>query len=410
MAKTKSTAAPADKRTPKVRIARPAQRPYQIRYTDPHTGKEARYSVGSRSERDAARLKREIEAKLLLGLQVKPRQRVTGPEMLWSDFRESYSQLQLSTLRPRGAESAESRLDIAERILNPRRLSDIANGETLHYLQSELLSGVASRFGRPRSPHTVKTYIGAVTAALNWACLQGWLPSVPRVRTVRVSRLKQMKGRPITTEEFERMLAKTTEVVGEQVADSWRFILRGCWASALRIEEIMNTSWDIEGTIRPVWQSGRLPVLFIPAELQKNDTEESIPLLPWFEELLAEVRPADRQGWIFNPRSLQQKYNRPVRTARPRADWVAKVISRIGKKAGVVVDPGNQKTGKPAKFASAHDLRRSCSERLLDAGVPPLEISRVLRHASWETTRRHYAPGDVQKAAGVLRQTLCGVR
>ena len=157
MAKTKSTAAPAETRTPKVRIARPAKRPFQIRYRDPETGKESRYSVGSRSERDAARLKREIEAKLLLGLQVKPRQRVTGPEMLWSDFRESYSQLQLSTLRPRGAESAESRLDIAERILNPRRLSDIANGETLHYLQSELLSGVASRFGRPRSPHTVKT-------------------------------------------------------------------------------------------------------------------------------------------------------------------------------------------------------------------------------------------------------------
>ena len=99
-----------------------------------------------------------------------------------------------------------------------------------------------------------------------------------------------------------------------------------------------------------------------------------------------------------------------MRTARPRADWVAKVISRIGKKAGVVVDPGNPKTSKPAKFASAHDLRRSCSERLLDAGVPPLEISRVLRHASWETTRRHYAPSDVKKAAGVLRQTLCGVR
>ena len=59
MANAKSTAAPADKRTPKVRIARPAKRPYQIRYTDPHTGKESRYSVGSRSERDAARLKRK---------------------------------------------------------------------------------------------------------------------------------------------------------------------------------------------------------------------------------------------------------------------------------------------------------------------------------------------------------------
>jgi hypothetical protein len=27
----------------------------------------------------------------------------------------------------------------------------------------------------------------------------------------------------------------------------------------------------------------------------------------------------------------------------------------------------------------------------------------LFRHASWETTRRHYAPGDVQKDAGIKR-------
>ena len=43
---------------------------------------------------------------------------------------------------------------------------------------------------------------------------------------------------------------------------------------------------------------------------------------------------------------------------------------------------------------------------MLDAGVPPLVISRVLRHASFETTRRHYAAGNVQKDAGLLRELL----
>jgi len=29
-----------------------------------------------------------------------------------------------------------------------------------------------------------------------------------------------------------------------------------------------------------------------------------------------------------------------------------------------------------------------------------------MRHASWETTRKHYAPGDVQQDAAVLRAAL----
>jgi hypothetical protein len=29
-----------------------------------------------------------------------------------------------------------------------------------------------------------------------------------------------------------------------------------------------------------------------------------------------------------------------------------------------------------------------------------------MRHSSWETTRRHYAPGDVQIEAAKLRQIL----
>ena len=33
-------------------------------------------------------------------------------------------------------------------------------------------------------------------------------------------------------------------------------------------------------------------------------------------------------------------------------------------------------------------------------------IARVMRHESWETTRKHYAPGDVQRDAEVLRATL----
>ena len=100
------------------------------------------------------------------------------------------------------------------------------------------------------------------------------------------------------------------------------------------------------------------------------------------------------------------KLGRGVRHQRPDADLVRKVISQIGKAAKIVVEQADEKTGRVEKFASAHDLRRSCGEQLREAGVPPLVISRVMRHSSWETTQRHYAPGNVQSDAEVLSQIL----
>ena len=406
MAKKKQ-AKPA-KRIPKVRIARPAGRPFQLRYLCPIEGREVRTSTGTRDEQETQRQKAELEAKLLLGLDTKPKKVIRGPNMPWEDFRQQYSEIQLSTIADKSAIDSDSRLDIAERIVRPRRLADLASTDILHRLQSQLLAGAHSRKNRPRSPHTVKSHMKSILAALNWAHLQGWLDAAPRIRMIKTSKLKHMKGRPLVTEEFERMLTETVMVTGEQAAASWRYVQRGLWQSALRIDELMHVSWDIPGTIQPEWNGRRLPVLRIPDDMQKNATEEAIPLLPWFESLLLETPEEDRTGWVFNPLSLQLRLGRRVRHERFKSEWVAKVITKIGKAARVIVEPGDESKDRKPKFASSHDLRRSCAERLLDAGVPPMTIARVLRHASWETTRRHYAPGDVQKDAGILHQLLVG--
>ena len=63
-----------------------------------------------------------------------------------------------------------------------------------------------------------------------------------------------------------------------------------------------------------------LPVLAIPAAMQKNDTEESIPLLPGFEALLLETPKPQQFGWVFNPMSLQSLIGRRARHERPSAE------------------------------------------------------------------------------------------
>ena len=180
--------------------------------------------------------------------------------------------------------------------------------------------------------------------------------------------------------------------------------MRGLWESGLRIGELLDMSWEDSACIMPVWRRGALPVLSIPHEKQKNDTEEAIPLLAGFESHLQETPSECRIGFVFEPMSLQTKHGRKIRHVRPSDEWAAKVVGRNGEMGRVVVQP--ERAGSPAKFATAHDLRRSCAEWLIGAGVPEREVSRVLRHASIDTTRRYYAPGNVQKSAKIIRMYL----
>jgi hypothetical protein len=96
---------------------------------------------------------------------------------------------------------------------------------------------------------------------------------------------------------------------------------------------------------------------------------------------------------------------------QPNGDIFCEAFLGIRSRAGridacLIVEPADEPTRRPIKYATAHDLRLSCGERLKEAGVPPLVICRVMQHSSWETTRKHYAPGDIQKDAEVPRAML----
>ena len=246
--------------------------------------------------------------------------------------------------------------------------------------------------------------MASILAALNWAAERGWLEAVPKIAKVKTAKLRAMKGRPLAAEEFERMLDVTSSVVGKEAAPAWLFVLRGLWESALRLDELLHVSWDDQNMICPDFNHS---LLAIPADLQKNDTEEEIPLLPGFEQLMLEVPMDDREGWVFNPKSLQGKSNRKLRHGRPTSEWVGRIVSRIGKKAGVIVHPGDPKTGRPKKFASAHDLRRSCLQRLAEnPDVPEKTVRRIARHASSVTTERFYTRSNARQEAKQLREAL----
>ena len=211
-----------------------------------------------------------------------------------------------------------------------------------------------------------------------------------------------MKGRPITGEEFERMLAaipkafkpkgdKQAERLTGTVEPAWTFYLYGLWWSGLRLEESLNLWWDREDRIQ-VDLSGKRPMLIIPKGMQKNKKATICPMAPEFAELLGSVPQAERTGPVFKLPGLE------AQPRLPQAGMGRHDVRRIGKAANVVVQ--RSAAGK-VKFASAHDLRRSFGERWSHR-IMPKELKEVMRHRSIETTMRYYVGRNAEQTADAL--------
>jgi len=86
---------------------------------------------------------------------------------------------------------------------------------------------------------------------------------------------------------------------------------------------------------------------------------------------------------------------------------VGRVISMIGKESRIIVRPADDRTSQREKFASAHDLRRGCALRLINAGISAETLRLLLRHSSFSTTEKSYgAMRSAQSAAAEICATL----
>lgn len=368
----------------KVRLAFPKNRPIQIRFKPPGSNNESRLSTGTYDPEKAESVAEEVKAKLLLGIDPRPTKDDSGDEMLWSEFRDHY--FDLKQFRSANTKSStENRLDVCERLLDVKYLREAMNPARLAKCQQALLAA-------GRTPHTVKSYMATLQAALNWAHGLGWVPERVKFELISTNQLSGMKGRALTETEYLSMLS-LCDVERRTNPESWKSLLRGLWHSGLRLSEALLMSWDLPDTITPKLHRSGNVLLEIPAACQKNKKDEVIPVTPEFASIMNEVPLEDRTGWIFNPAKVRGQ----GATRDPR--YVGKVISTIGKAAEIFVNSN----GKPA---SAHDLRRSFGQRLADAGVLPRDLQAIMRHSELRTTERYYIKHDVAKQASRISAVL----
>src|SRR5690606_26411204 len=114
---------------------------------------------------------------------------------------------------------------------------------------------------------TVAAQLRHLKALLRWGARHGMLRTVPHIE-IGTSEAPA-RGRPITGEEFDRMLEAVPKVTSDERAPSWCYLLRGLYLGGLRIGEACRLTWDDPEGIR-VELDREFPLLFIPGRLQKG--------------------------------------------------------------------------------------------------------------------------------------------
>ncbi|MCR9230468.1 MAG: site-specific integrase [bacterium] len=351
---------------------------FECQWTDPITRRRRTKSTKKTTRRDAERWVAKHEDELLGVNEL-------AAKATWSDFRERYESEALHGLSPKSVGKTKGTFNKVETILNPPYVDSLVTIAIEKFKSNLYSEGIESA--------TIITHLIILRKALRWAHKRKLIKTMPEIDIPKKTPAR--RGRAVTQEEFDRMIAKVPEVVGDHNKESWEFLLNGLWWSGLRISEAMQLHWTSDKNIM-VDYSEDLPMFAIQGHAEKGRKTRLLPMAPEFAQM---IEGQERKGYVFNPARLI-----PPFAVRLKTERVGKVISTIGQKANVKV---MDRKGK-IKFASAHDLRRSFGLRWAQRVLPAV-LMELMRHESIETTMKYYVGRNAQIAARAAWDAVAGI-
>ncbi len=358
-------------------IRRDGRKNFEAEWKCPHTGRTRRRSLKTNIRREADRLAGRLE------LELKD-EAATGIQITWEDFRDRYEVEALTGLADNTAKKVSTVFNSIEKTIKPGLLTDLNEQVISRYVVSMRKAG--------RSEATIAGHLRHLKAGIQWAFDMKLIPSVPTIRMPKGSNKVGSKGRPITVEEFERIISKVPAIVGEDRAASWQHLLYGLWWSGLRLGEALKLHWTDE-TGFVVDRSGRFPMFRIAAEAEKGRKDRLLPMAPEFAQFLDRME--TQRGYVFNPLRLRET------TDRPGLEFVSRTIISFGESAAVKVAD----RGEKVVWASAHDLRRAFgfrwSQRLM-----PADLKDLMRHEQITTTEKFYLGQNAESRAANIWQAF----
>ena len=266
----------------------------------------------------------------------------------WTRFRERYESEYVRHFRPATRASYKTALNVAERLLAPQVPDDIA--DLNRFFQKATENNAVSR-------DSADTYCKKLTKAHEWAC-QHRMASKTLIQPNRPKNtVKKLPAEPLEPEHIEALFNAAT-------SPDVLFLLKGLLYSGMRINEAEQFTWG-RGSFRPKLIDP--PMFEIDASGDKAGRDRSLPMTTEFAELLQQVPPDERKGYVFLP-------------DKPRHE-LRRIVAAVGVACGVKTARG--------KFATAHDFRRTFAS-MWALQVEPIVLQQLMRHDSLETTMRYY--------------------
>lgn len=353
-------------------MLRKGRKKFECQWADPITGRLKTKSTGTTKRREAERFAGALEASINSG------QHEELTNITWQAAADRYQDEVMSSRAVTTLNKFRTVRKAVEKIIDPKYLR-VVSTDQISKLQSALRA-------KNLAEATIKSDLSALRSFLNWTHRMGMLPKAPLFSMPK--RTGKMKHRPVTAEEYERMLACVEQVATKPLAAPWKFMLEGLWTSGLRLDEALRLRWD-QGDIT-VNLTGERPRLKIEANADKSTKARLLPIAPEFAELLLSVPASQRHGRVF-------RVVVPGQVAEMRLDTCSKFITRIGKKAMVCVaerPPIDGETEPRKSWAGAHCFRRAFGTRW-SKRLRPQQLQDLMRHESITTTMTFYVEDDI---------------
>jgi integrase len=323
--------------------------PWLVEYFDQH-GRRRQKSSRTTDKRAAERIAQKVEADVALRREgvVDARQDRFAEENrkpLAQHVREYIQHCRSRGLAPMGIVDKERHLNWIMEETGASRLAD---------LRLEVVERALAAFRElGRSPRTVNTRRETLRAFGNWCRKTGRVENHPLEFLPKLDETHDRRRirRPVTDQELERLL----KVAAERGRRGWYL---GAVLAGLRRSELTKLTWasvDLEAGLLTIRDG-------------KAKREDVVPLHP---ELLAELkagRPAD---------------------AKPTDRVFPTAVTNLTRKHDFT-RAGIPEVDEQGRVADLHGLRATLGTRLARAGIAPQVAQRIMRHADYRTTLKHY--------------------
>lgn len=287
------------------------------------------------------------------------------PPQDWRDFCDCHYVDEVETMAKGSRAAVNVALDHFDRICAPRDLAEI---------DSKMISRFSTTLRKEgKRSATIEGYVKRILSAVNWAHGMGYRKERLTYSIKGKRRDSEIRSRPITLEEFERMI-DSVQHVRKNDTKIWKFYLKGLYWSGLRREESLKLGWDWSFDFS-VDVSGDCPHFRVRGEGHKSGHDQLLPMAPEFAELLRAVPERQQRGRVFKLPKGTGDF--------PNADSVGRWISRIGRMANVVVT-------HEGDFATVRTMRKTFATRWASK-LMPAELQKLMRHESIETTLKYYS-------------------